>query len=226
MDVSRKRVYSSRLRAEQARRTRRTIVDAAARLFVAQGFGATTIDDVAAAADVSRKTVFTAVGGKVELLKLALDWAVVGDDEPVPLGDRPEMRRLRQESDPARLLQEWARILVDIDRRGAALSVVLAVAAGIEPAARRLWEQAQAQRLDGARAVVVRLVELGGLRDGLTAEDAADIAWLHIDPTLYTRLVLDRGWSSDRFADWLARTMSWQLLGVRGAEPGGSTPCR
>ena len=60
---------------------------------------------------------------------------------------------------------------------------------------------------------------MGRLREGLTAEDAADLAWLHIDPTLYARLVLDRGWSSHRFADWLARTMSWQLLGVRGAGP-------
>jgi hypothetical protein len=50
----------------------------------------------------------------------------------------------------------------------------------------------------------------------LTAEDAADLAWLNIDATLYARLVLDRGWSSDRFA----HTMSWQLLGVRGAGPG------
>jgi hypothetical protein len=49
----------------------------------------------------------------------------------------------------------------------------------------------------------------------LTAEDAADLAWLNIDPTLYARLLLDRRWSSDRFA----HTMSWQLLGVRGAAP-------
>ena len=79
-------------------------------------------------------------------------------------------------SDPARFLREWERILVNIDGRGAALTVVLAVAAGVEPAARRLWEQAQAQRLEGARSVVARLVELGRLREGLTAEDAADLA--------------------------------------------------
>src|SRR5215510_13295482 len=96
-----KRAYSSRLRAAQARQTRRSIVSAAARLFVEDGFGTTTIDAVADAAGVSRKTVFTAVGGKVALLKLALDWAVAGDDEPIPLADRPEIARLFRDRDPA-----------------------------------------------------------------------------------------------------------------------------
>jgi hypothetical protein len=56
----------------------------------------------------------------------------------------------------------------------------LAVAAGIEPAARALWEQAQSLRLGGACAVVDRLAEIGGLPDGLTGDEAADIAWLSV----------------------------------------------
>src|SRR5689334_22312267 len=64
-----KRAYSSDLRADQARRTRRQIVDAASALFTEHGFSATTVDAIAAEAGVSRKTVFTAVGGKVQLLK-------------------------------------------------------------------------------------------------------------------------------------------------------------
>src|ERR1700754_4854471 len=84
-----KRDYRSGLRAAQAEQTRRSIVSAAARLFVEGGYADTTIDAVAASAGVSRKTVFTAVGGKVDLLKTALDWAVVGDDRPVPMADRP-----------------------------------------------------------------------------------------------------------------------------------------
>src|SRR4051812_11217164 len=77
-----KRPYSSTLRAAQARATRRAIVDAAARLFIELGYGATTVDAIAEAAGVSRKTVFTSVGGKADALKLAIDWAVTGDDEP------------------------------------------------------------------------------------------------------------------------------------------------
>ena len=81
--------YTSEIRDEQARRTRRAIVTAAHDLFLAQGYAATTIDAVAQAAHVSRRTVFNSVGGKATLLRLALDWAIVGDDEPVPLAERP-----------------------------------------------------------------------------------------------------------------------------------------
>src|SRR5262245_18345224 len=152
-----KRAYSSQLRAAQARETRRSIVSAAARLFVEDGFGTTTIDAVADAAGVSRKTVFTAVGGKVELLKLAIDWAVAGDDLPVPLADRLEIDRIFRARDPAALLRGWVRIQVLIDGRVAGLYQALAVAAGTDPAARALWEQTQRQRLDGSRKVVGRV---------------------------------------------------------------------
>jgi AcrR family transcriptional regulator len=125
-----KRDYHSGLRAAQAEQTRRSIVSAAARLFVDEGYGATTIDAVAQSAGVSRKTVFTAVGGKVDLLKTALDWAVAGDDQPVAVADRPEVRELLAMDDPAALLTSWVRIMVAIEVRVAGLFRVLEIAAG------------------------------------------------------------------------------------------------
>ena len=88
--------YRSALREEQARATRRRIVDAGRELFLQRGYGPTTIDAIAERAEVSRKTVFTSVGGKAVVLKLAFDWALAGDDEPVALADRPEVRRMMQ----------------------------------------------------------------------------------------------------------------------------------
>ena len=96
-----KGVYRSALRDSQARATRKAIVDAAAALFIARGYGGTTIDAIAEAAGVSRKTVFTSVGGKADALKLALDWAVTGDDAPVALFDRPQIRALAPTRTPA-----------------------------------------------------------------------------------------------------------------------------
>ncbi|MGZ8814921.1 MAG: TetR family transcriptional regulator, partial [Mycobacterium sp.] len=83
---------------------RRAIVTAASELFAAQGYGATTVDAVAAAAGVSRKTVFTAVGGKLDLLKTALDWAVAGDDRQLALADRSDVRGLLDQTDPEKLI--------------------------------------------------------------------------------------------------------------------------
>src|SRR5829696_2767864 len=115
------RSYSSPLRADQALQTRKRIVDAAAGLFADRGYTGTTIDAVAAAAGVSRKTVFDAVGGKAQLMKLAYDFAIVGDDKPVALNDRAEIADVFAEPDPAKQLAMYAALVVAIDRRISAI---------------------------------------------------------------------------------------------------------
>lgn len=215
MSGSVKRDYRSDRRAAQALETRRAIVSAAARLFVADGYGATTIDAVADAAGVSRKTVFTSVGGKLQLLKTALDWAVAGDDAPVGLRDRGTIRQLFDQDDPAVLIGDWVKMLVGIDTRVASLIRALEVAAGVDPEAAELVEQSQRQRLDGSRAVVKRLVALGALRPELTRSEAVDVAWLATDAVLFDRMVLARGWPTNRFEQWLADSLCRQLLASR-----------
>ncbi len=214
-----KRDYRSDLRAAQARETRRTIVAAAAELFVTQGFGATTVDAIAAAAGVSRKTVFAAVGGKAEVLKLALDWAIAGDDEPVALADRPDVSALLTGVDPGALLDGWATVLVGIDRRVAALYAALNIAADSDAGARTVLDQSDHERLTGAREVISRLRALDALTPGLSPAHAADIAWMLADPALYSRLVQRRGWSAARFERWLASTLRAQL--TSGVADGG-----
>jgi AcrR family transcriptional regulator len=207
-----KRDYRSGLRAAQAADTRRLIVSAAARLFVENGYGATTIDAVAEAAGVSRKTVFTAVGGKVDLLKTALDWAVAGDDMPVAVADRPAARELLALDDPVALITAWVRVMVAIDVRVAGLLRVLEVAADGDDAASGLLEESRLQRLVGARAVVKRLAALDALTDAVSRADAADVAWLATDPVLFDLFVRIRGWSVGKFETWLTRTLTGQLL--------------
>jgi AcrR family transcriptional regulator len=207
-----KRDYHSGLRAAQAADTRRLIVSAAARLFVEDGYGATTIDAVAEAAGVSRKTVFTAVGGKVDLLKTALDWAVAGDDLPVAVAGRPAVRELLALDDPVALITAWVRAMVAIDVRVAGLLRVLEVAADGDDTASGLLEESRLQRLVGASAVVKRLAALGALTDAVSRADAADVAWLATDPVLFDRFVRNRGWSVGKFETWLTRTLTDQLL--------------
>lgn len=214
MSESVKRYYRSALRTEQARATRRAIVAAASQLFVENGYGATTIDAVARSAGVSRKTVFTAVGGKVDLLKVAVDWAVAGDDLPVALADRATLRQLLEQPDPAVLLAGWARMQAEIGARVAGLVQALEAAAGTDPAANALLAQLQEQRLDGARAIVKRLRTLDALTTALTYQEAIDLAWLATDAALFDRLVRVRGWSTSRFDEWLAQYLVTQLIGT------------
>jgi AcrR family transcriptional regulator len=171
--------------------------------------GATTIDAVAEAAGVSRKTVFTAVGGKVDLLKTALDWAVAGDDMPVAVADRPAVRELLALDDPVALITAWVRVMVAIDVRVAGLFRALEVAADGDDEASGLLEESRLQRLVGARAVVKRLAALTG---AVSRADAADVAWLATDPLLFDRFVRIRGWSVGKFETWLTRTLTGQVL--------------
>ena len=161
------RPYRSKLRDEQAAATRRRIVDAGRDLFIERGYAATTIDAIAERAEVSRKTVFTAVGGKAAVLKLAFDWTLAGDDEPVPIADRPEVRRMMQGTDPAVLLADWMAMNAAIAGRLAMLHHVLVIAADTDRQAAALLDTVEHQRISGAAAVVGRLADLGGLQPGL-----------------------------------------------------------
>lgn len=213
MSAAVKRDYRSELRAAQATQTRRSIVAAATRLFVADGYGATTIDAVAKAAGVSRKTVFTAVGGKLELLRLALDWAVAGDDESVALSDRADTRRWMEHAEPRGVLTGLAGLLAEIGKRVGPLYSALEVAAGIDPAARDLVEEGQRMRLADARKVAGRLRDLDALATDITYREVVDLIWLAMDPGLFDRLVRVRRWSASRFTAWLGETLCRQLLG-------------
>ena len=207
-----RRPYRSKVRGEQARATRRRIVDAAADLFVEHGYASTTIDAIAAKAEVSRNTVFTSVGGKAAVLKLAWDWTLAGDDEPVAIADRPEARHVMQSEDPATVLAGWMAMNARIAARIALLHHVLTVAADADPEAAPLLETVEHQRARGAHDVAQRLAELGGLKPGLGTEQATAIANLLMDPLHYRRLVLRHGWAPDAYVDYLQQAARTALL--------------
>jgi AcrR family transcriptional regulator len=206
-----KRSYQSALRGAQAQSTRAAVIAAAGRLFTEQGYASTSIDEIAAAAGVSRATVFTSVGGKATLLKTALDVAIVGDDEPVPLPERPRSKAIRAESDPRKYLALYAELVTEMDGRMAGIHEALRGAAGVDPEARSLWESQLAQHRQGAANVVADLMRKGELKAGLDPAAAADIVWL-LGPGTYNMLVHRRGWSPDRFQAWLTETYIAQLL--------------
>ena len=208
----RTRTYSSALRAQQATQTRRSVVDAAAELFTERGYGATTIDAIAERAGVSRKTVFDSVGGKPQLIKLAYDFAITGDAEPVPLADRPVIAALAATPDPQQRLIGYARLVTQINRRISGVWRALEGAAQSDQAAKDIYERLLAQRRRGAEMAAAGNLAGAALRDGTTLARAADLLWIFTDPTLYDKLVRQCGWSPESFEGWLAQAMTEQLL--------------
>ena len=204
--------YTSQVRDEQARRTRRAIVTAAHDLFLAQGYAATTIDGIAAAAHVSRGTVFNSVGGKAALLKLAWDWAIVGDDEPIALADRPAIKAILAESNPRKALVLWVQTVTDVAARTTPLGEVLIAAADIDPTAAQLLAETSRNRMFGATVFIRYLASLDGLAAGITEQRGAELCWALTDGHLYRLLVAQRSWSTADFNRWLSDSLAAALL--------------
>ena len=206
--------YSSPLRAQQAAATRRAVLDAARKLFVSQGYGATTIEQIAGEAGVSKPTVFTAVGNKQAVLSAVRDVAMAGDDQKVAVADRPLAQLIRAEPDPYRAVELLAELFTGIGSRYAEIDAVLRGAAhGGDLELRRLWQTSEDQRLFGARMWVTALAGKGPLR--LDVDSAVDVLWLYMAPDQYHRLVHARGWSAQRFQQWMAETLCRILLPER-----------
>lgn len=212
-----KRAYASDLREEQARATRKKIVDAAAALFAEHGFASTTIDAVAAAAGVSRKTVFTSVpDGKVGLLKLAYDFTIAGDDEPLTLMERPGLQGVIAEPDPYERYIKFAAFATRTNARIYAVHLALRGAADIDADARSLYQRWEKERRQIFRDGPVQLlVKQKALKPGLRPGEAADILYLLVSPPTYHRLVVECGWTPDRYRRWLAETLVEQTLAPR-----------
>jgi AcrR family transcriptional regulator len=205
------RTYTSPLRRRQAAANRAAILAAARDLFLAQGYAATSIDQIAAAAGVSKPTVFYAVGNKVELLKVVRDVAMAGDDDPVPVAERPSMQAVIDSPDLATAIAAAAAHMTAIDSRWAGINDVLHEAAGSDPALRALWDASEDQRLAGARLFADILASKGPL--SVSRDRAVDILWGVImlgEP--YLHLVTGRGWTEEAFQQWRADTITSQLF--------------
>jgi AcrR family transcriptional regulator len=211
--AGRPRPYSSPVRAEGARRTREAIVAAATELFVERGYAGASLADLAARAGVARPTVVAAFGTKPAILSRVLDEALAGDDEPVPVRDRPWFRPVWEATTADGVLRAYAQVCVLIGRRAAAVVEMLRRASDSAPEVADLWQSWLRGRHAGATMVVRREVVVAALRPGLDPEAAADVLWRLNDPDHYAALVGERGWSEERFATWLADSMVRLLLG-------------
>ncbi len=203
------RAYNSEQRAEQARRTRRCVLDAAADAFRRSGYAAATLRGIATAAGVSVPTVEQAFGTKARLLAAAIDVAIAGDDEQVAVLERDWVARADAAPDPAAFLQVTADVLAAAQERSAGLVLAVFEGAGGDADLATLAAELTRRRLGTASWAIDRLAARATLRD---PDDARDTLWALMDPALFTRLTRHRGWSVEHYARWFARTATRLLL--------------
>jgi AcrR family transcriptional regulator len=210
--VSSGRAYTSTRRQEQARQTRRAILDAAAKLFVDPGYAATRLTAVAAEAGVAVQTLYAVFGSKRQLLSELVDVTIAGDDAPVALPDRAFVAEIRALPGARARLVRFARHLAETHERQAQVMLALAGAATADADAAAVWRKNLADRQRGMTMFAADLAATGELRDDLSADRVADVLWLAQDVRNYDRLVRERGWSSEEFQQWYVDSVAGVIL--------------
>lgn len=210
--VKRIRSYDSSGRRQQARQTRLHVLEAAKRRFLEQGYAAATLAAIAADAGVSVETIYKAFGNKAGVVKAVLDVAIVGDDEPIPMMQREFVQRNRNEPDPRRKLSQFGAHIAEVTARTCPLLLLVRAAASADPGAAEVWATLQQERLTGMTVFAAHLAEQGLLRAGVEVDEARDVLWTHNSVELWDLLVNQRGWSPQRFGDWLAQQLIAALL--------------
>jgi AcrR family transcriptional regulator len=205
-----RRSYDSSRRRAQAEETRASIIRTARDLFVERGYGHTTLADVARAAGVSVETIHKSVGTKAELLHRAWDITVGGDDQDVVFHERPEVLAIRNEPDLRRRLMLHAAFSTRTAQRIAPFQLMVMAAAGSDPAAAAMLEEMGRQRLVGIGVMAAGAAATGQL--AVTEEECRDVIWSMTDGMLWHRLINERGWSNERFAEWLGRVWVDRLV--------------
>jgi AcrR family transcriptional regulator len=205
-----KRSYNSTSRARQAQENRDRISRAAHDLFIEHGYGTTTVAGVATAAGVAPETIYKAFGSKAELLRSA--WFVMfrGDGQDETLYDRPETQAIVQLPHLAERIAGFARLTTARNRRSTPLLRAIEGAAATEAAARDMLTTWHARLLDVATRFARGAAETGEL--AIPEAECRDILYAMLDGHLWRRLVLERGWTDERYAAWLATQWTQQFL--------------
>jgi AcrR family transcriptional regulator len=196
----------------RTRLARAAVIDAGRTLFLERGYGTTTIEAISALSDVPPATVYRLFSSKRGILKAILDVSIVGDDQAVPLAERPHVRALFADPDPTNQLAGFVAVASDVNSRTAPVYRILASAASSDPDAAALLEDLNRQRQAGQGQIARSLARAGALRPGLPERDAADIIHALMSPEVYRLLVVDRGWPPEQYERWLTKTLVDQVL--------------
>ena len=212
MSTSPKRKYDSSRRKAQARQTRLQIVEAARSLFIKKGYAGATIDAIAQEAGVAQETVYAIFGNKRSILASLLDISVGGDDQPIRILDRPKPQSVLHDADQRRQLEMFSQDIAEIMTRAAPVFEIMRSAAKTEPEIAGLMKNLFKERLHNMIIFVQSVAANGLLREGLDNAQAGEIAWALTSPELFQLLTGERGWSKEKYAQWLADALTRILL--------------
>jgi len=206
-----RRKYDNRRRHADAEARQRRIVDAAAALFIEQGFGATSIDQIADTADLSPQSIYATYGSKAGVLARAIDVALVGDHDGIPVVDRaPGLADISAAVCAARFAA-YAKFIRILNEGVAPLIRVMEQAASSDPALSELRSGLRVTQQADCRHWIDQLGSKA-LRPGLSAAHAVDVMSMVDSPYVYSLLTVDGSLTPDDYERWLAHALPHLLL--------------
>lgn len=218
-----KRRYRSPSRTRQAAETQAAVLAAARDQFVAKGYAATAIAEIAAVAGVNVATVYASVGRKPQLMLGVIDMTLAGTDRPVAAEQRDYVQAVLAARGARAKLTTYAQALGRVMPRVSPLFEALAQAAATEPECAALRHDIAARRASNMRRLAADLRATGELRADLTDDEVADLLWSTNAPEYYA-LVVTRGWTPGDYADrltdlWIRVLLAPPDVGVGAAAP-------
>jgi AcrR family transcriptional regulator len=206
-----RRNYDNRRRRADAEARQRRIVEAATALFIEQGFGPTSIDQIATTADVSSPTIYSTYGSKAGVLAAAIDTALFGDDDEIPLPEQaPTLAGISAGQGAARFAA-YAKFHRALNDRVAPLARVMEQAASSDPSIMEMRSRlSTAFRADCNDWI--KQIGPKALRPRLSAAHAADVLGTLISPYVYSLLTVDGVLTPDDYERWLAHALPQLLL--------------
>lgn len=208
--VKTSRRYDSTGRKARALRARTSILDAAERQFLEDGYGTATIASIAQEATVSVETIYKSFGGKSGLVREIYERGLEGQGDSRAYVRSDEMRA--REGDPQTIMREWGRLTAEVASVVTPIRILMRHLALTDSEIAAVLEAAEAGRLARMRHHARFLKTQGYLREGVTVSEATDVLWLCSSLEIYELLVIRRGWSTARFAGYVGNFMITALL--------------
>ncbi len=208
-----KREYDSIRRQAQADETRRYILEAARKLFIERGYAGATAEAIAAEAGVAAQTIYAIFKNKKKMLVSLMNVSSsTGVEDHTPILERASVQAVSQERDQRRQLQMFAQVVANNLDQVAEVSEMMADAAKAEPDFDRILQKLNKQRLEHMTYAVQQIAANGNFRENIDDAYATDTVWTLTSPEVFLLLTRDRGWSKEKYAEWLADMLTRALL--------------
>jgi AcrR family transcriptional regulator len=203
---SRRRRYSSEIRAQSSQDTRRRILGAAAILFARKGIDRVTVEEIGRRAKVAASTVYATYKSKDGILRALMERSLFGPQF------QEAQNLLTGVTDPVALIELTSRVSRAIYESESSDLGLLRRASGFSPALRKMEEEFEDLRYEKQLARLELLFASGKARSGLSLDEARRILWMYTSRDVYRMLVNEGGWTADRYQEWLSRTLVEALV--------------